>query len=131
MKKIAIATILENICKWVPILVYGCFNIESFYSSADKGITVSAIVVIGALLFYFKDKFKARIASPSAFKYIAIIWVISLIFVVLGNQVFEISSILLGSFLASVPFDVWRKSLREDAVDDETIKKLKDMLGRK
>jgi hypothetical protein len=130
-KKKVIATILSNICKWVPILVYGCFNIESFYSTSEKGITISAIILIGAVLCYFKDAFKTWIKSPSAFKYVAILWVISLIFVVLGDQMFIITSILLASFLVAVPFDAWRKSLNENAVDDETITKLKEFLSKK
>lgn len=128
MKKKTIISILQQLVTWAPILVYGCFNIEQFYSTAEKGITISAIVVIGAVLFFFKDKFKDWLKSPSTFKYVVILWTLSLIFVVLGNSIFEITSILLASFLAAIPFDVWRKALDEDAVDDETLKKFKELL---
>lgn len=130
MKTKTVASILKYLVMWVPIIVYGCFNIESFYSTADKGITISAIVVIGAVLFFMKDKFINWIKSPSAFKYVAILWIMSLIFVVLGNSIFEITSILLASFLAAIPFDVWRQHLDKDAVDDDTLKKLKELLNK-
>lgn len=128
MKKKTVASILKNLVRWVPILVYGCFNIDQFYSTADKGITISAIVVIGAVLFFMKDKFKNWITTPSAFKYVMVLWLMSLVFVVLGNSIFEITSVLLASFLASIPFEVWRESLDSENVDDDTLKKLKELL---
>lgn len=130
MKKDLIPSILTTLTKWVPIAVYGCFNIENLYSTSDKGITVSAIVILGAILLYFKDALKDWLASPSTFKYVCILWVLALIFVVLGNQIFEITSILLASFLAAIPLDVWRKHVKDEMLDDETTKKLKELLKK-
>lgn len=128
MKKTTVISILKYLVTWAPIIVYGCFNIEKFYSTAEKGITISAIVLIGAVLFFMKDKFKDWLKSPSAFTYVAIMWVISLVFVILGNAIFEVTSILLASFVAAIPFDVWRNALDKEAVDDETLKKFKELL---
>ena len=75
-----------------------------------------------------KDKFKDWLKSPSAFTYVAIMWVISLVFVILGNAIFEVTSILLASFVAAIPFDVWRNALDKEAVDDETLRKFKELL---
>ena len=58
MKKTTVLSILQQLITWTPIFVYGCFNIEQFYSTAEKGITISAIVVIGAVLVFLKDKVK-------------------------------------------------------------------------
>lgn len=125
-----VATILQQVVTWLPIVVYGCFNIERFYSTAEKGITISAIILLGAVLCYFKDAFKTWLKSPSAFKYVIIMWLMSLVFVLLGESIFEITSILLASFLAAIPFNVWRKALSEDAVDDNTLKKFKELLTK-
>lgn len=101
-----------------------------FYSTAEKGITVSAIILSGAVLLYFKDAFKKWLKSPSAFKYVSIMWLMSLVFVILGDQLFEITSILLASFIGAVPFDAWRQALNKEAVNDETLNKLKELLNK-
>ena len=130
MKKTTVLSILQQLITWTPIFVYGCFNIEQFYSTAEKGITISAIVVIGAVLFVLKDKVKNWLKSPSAFTYIAILWVLSLIFVVLGNAIFEISSVLLASFLAALPMEAWRNALNQETIDNENFNKFKELLKK-
>ena len=50
--------IISLIIKIVPIGVYMGFNLESFYSTTPKGITISSIFVAGACLMVFKDKVK-------------------------------------------------------------------------
>lgn len=125
-----VLTIISTIIKWAPIGIYGCFNIETFYSTAEKGITVSAIVLLGAILFYLKDAFKQWFLSPSAFKYVAILWLLSLIFIFLGDKIFEVTSVLLASFLGAVPIDAWKTHVKQETLDDETTKKLKELLNK-
>ena len=120
--------IISLMIKIVPIGVYMGFNLESFYSTTPKGITISSIFVAGACLMVFKDKVKNWLVSPSLFKYLSIAWVLSLIFVVLGDKIFTISSILLGSYIASLPIDVWEQSLGKTKEEQEKLNDLKKVL---
>lgn len=104
------------------------FNLESFYSTTPKGITISSIFVAGACLMVFKDKVKDWLESPSLFKYLSIAWILSLIFVVLGDQIFTISSILLGSYIVSIPIDAWELSLDKTKEEQKQLNELKKIL---
>ena len=50
--------IISLVIKIVPFGVYMGFNLESFYSTTPKGITISGIFVVGACLVAFKDRVK-------------------------------------------------------------------------
>lgn len=129
-KKVTTLSIIEKIVQWLPVAVYGIFNIEEFYSTAESGITITAIFVIGAILFFIKDTFKNWITKPSLFKYVCICWVMALVFVCIGDKIFVISSIMLGSFVASIPLDVWKKHLSDKSDEAEFINGLKNLLGK-
>ena len=123
--------IISKLIQWLPIAVYGCFNIDDFYKSEKSGITITAVFLLIAVLLYFKDSVKEWISHPSTFKYVCIIWVMSLIFILLGERLFIISSILLASFLVSVPLEVWRKNIKKEATDSDILEKLKEeLLGK-
>lgn len=127
-KKVTALNIVNKIIQWLPIGVYGCFNIDTFYSETSSGITVTSIFLIVAILFYFKDSFKQWIAKPSVFKYVMICWIITLVFVCIGEQLFIASSILLASFLCAIPFDVWAKHVKQEALEHSTFQDLKETL---
>lgn len=59
VSKKTVVNIVAKIVEWLPLLVYGCFNITEFYDTTGSGITVSSIILLGAILCYFKDSFKA------------------------------------------------------------------------
>lgn len=129
MKKKSVAlNIISKLIQWLPIGIYGCFNIEEFYKDSKSGITVTAIFLLIAVLFYFKDSVKTWISHPSTFKFICISWVFSLIFIFLGERIFVIASILLASFLVSVPIEIWRKNIKKEATETRVFQDLKDML---
>lgn len=120
--------IISLVIKIIPIGVYTGFNLESFYSTTPKGITISSIFVAGACLMVFKDKVKDWLVSPSLFKYLSLAWILSLIFVVLGDQIFTISSILLGSYIVSIPIDAWEQSLDKTKEEQKQLNELKKIL---
>lgn len=127
-KKSVTLNIISKLIQWLPIAIYGCFNIKDFYKDSKSGITVTAIFLLIAVLFYFKDSVKDWISHPSTFKFICISWVFSLIFIFLGEKLFVVSTILLASFLVSVPIEVWRKHVKKEATESKVIQDLKDML---
>ena len=127
-KKTLTLNIITKIIQWLPICVYGCFNITTSYKTTTSGITFSSIILIGAILCYFKDAFKDWIKQPSVFKYVCIMWVFALIFVLLGDQMFIVCTILLASQLASIPTDVWRHKIGEEAANDKALKDLKKLI---
>ena len=123
-KKYVAVNVIAKLIEWVPILTYCCLNIEYFYSTEDKGITFTTIFLLGAILMYFKDTFKNWLAKPSTFKYICISWILSLVMVVFGNQIFYVASILLVSFLAAIPLEVWKTKIK---LTDEDVKKFEEL----
>lgn len=127
-KKALTLDIITKIIQWLPIGLYGCFNIKQFYSEPQSGITFSAILLIGAILCFFKDSFKTWITKPSVFKYSCIIWVISLICIMLGDQMFLLSTILLASNLASIPTSIWEANVKKEALEDSAVKNLKELI---
>ena len=50
--------IISKLIQWLPIAVYGCFNIDDFYKSEKSGITITAVFLLIAVLLYFKDSVK-------------------------------------------------------------------------
>ena len=129
-KKVTTLSIVEKIVQWLPVLVYGIFNIEEFYSTTKSGITITAVFLIGAVLFFIKDTFKAWITKPSLFKYVCICWVLALMFVCIGDKIFVVSSIILASFVAAIPLDVWKQHLSDKSNEAEVINGLKNLLGK-
>lgn len=130
-KKVTTLSIIEKLVQWLPIGVYGIFNISDFYETTASGITITAVFVLGALLIYFKDSFSAWISKPSLFKYVCICWMLSLMFICIGDKIFVVSSIILASFVASVPLDVWKNHLNKDVEEAEFIKSLQNLIGKK
>ena len=119
---------MAKIVEWLPLLVYGCFNITEFYDTTGSGITVSSIILLGAILCYFKDSFKAWITKPSTFKYVCICWFIALIMYILGEKMFVVSTILLCSFVAAFPLEAWAANLKKQDAEKDSWDKLKDLL---
>lgn len=112
----------------MPLLVYGCFNITDFYDTTGSGITTTTIFVLGAILMYFKDAFKQWLTKPSAYKYVAICWIISLAMYILGEKIFVVATILLCSFVAAIPLEVWHANLKKQDVEQDSFDKLKELL---
>lgn len=128
-KKLTAASILSKLIKVLPTAIYVCFNIEDFYSTTPKGLTITAVFLIIAVAFFMKDKLKEHIKESSAFSFILISWIISLIFIVLGEKIFVISSVLLASFISSVPIEVYIKYSKNKNSDYEIFTELKKKIA--
>ena len=130
-KKVTAMSILSKLIEWLPMAIYVGFNIEDFYSSTPKGLTITSIFLLIAVAFFMKDRLKEYIKEPSAFTFILVSWVIALIFVVLGEKIFVTSSILLASFLAATPLELYVKHAKSKNSEDNIFTELKNILAGK
>lgn len=130
-KKLTAMSILSKILEFLPTAIYVGFNVEDFYSTTPKGMTISAIFLMIAVAFFMKDSLKEYIKHPSAFTFVLVSWIFSLIFVVLGEKIFITSSILLASFLAALPLETYASCAKKNNKDTKVFAELKNILSGK
>lgn len=112
----------------VPPVVVLCCYFPDFIK--DTGTTISAAGLLVAIILacIFRDQTKKLFQTPSAFKICLCVFILSLIFVNLGEQMLVISTTALISGACGVPLNMWYNHETKPATTDDLLDAMQDFV---
>lgn len=126
-KKAIFVRILEVLVRILPPLITLICYGDVIIARADRTISVAAIFVMLIVFLVFRDVRKKIFDTPSAFKIMLFVFIISILGYILGEQMFWISATGLVGSIVAIPLNIWYKKLTRPATKDELIKALEGM----
>ena len=112
----------------VPPVVVLCCYFPDFIK--DTGTTISAAGLLVAIILacIFRDHTRKLFQTPSAFKICLFVFIISIIFVNLGEQMLVISTTALISGACGIPLNIWYNHETKPATTDELLNAMEDFV---